>query len=842
MKTIKILIGILTILTLMLSACKRGEYVEYRNSSAQEKEIIEKSREIFPEVIVQQLENELINLSQQEDQLAYLDSINIALDGLKAIIPTVNGLTFTDYKNTLDSTVYHFNNFKSTANDNCLGLAYSRSAMIDGGASGNLAGLLAASLSASGGGGISYIYDFVNLDRQIYLSRMCAVEGGIGVGLAAALQSNIGFTGIYEVTSGIRYHFSASGEDKFNGVSVGNSFGISGAIFALLGLDLSISVGTSKEAHGDSDFPQNLSPCPNNFTVIENSSKSFSFQMNGSLSAGVGGELLLLLTLEHSGTELKGVAGTYHRFGTNRTLAGIRMANELLMGEPDDGILIDLGPVNIAASALAIVYSQKDFSNCPAEAPSVGTFKAKDITSHSAVSGGIVTSGQGASVTAKGVCWSTNPDPIINDNKTDEGPAGGIYSSNLTGLSPNTSYYVRAYATNSAGTAYGQQKFFTTNTASGEAPVADFTANPTLGDAPLEVNFTDQSTNDPTSWLWDFGDGTTSTQQNPTKTYNSEGTYNITLTVSNTYGSNTLTKDNYITVTNGSGNTPPTALFTVSPTSGTTSTNFAFDAGGSTDNETPTSQLQVRWDFDGNGSWDTNWDTDKTQSHQYSSEGTYTAKLAVKDTEGLTDQYTKSITVSNGGGGFNDVFNPATGQTWMDRNLGASRVAQSSTDEQAYGDLYQWGRLTDGHEKRNSGTTSTLSNSDTPGHDNFILAPNSPADWRSPQNDNLWQGVNGINNPCPAGYRLPTEAEWEAERQSWSSNNATGAFNSPLKLPVAGHRYADDGSLYAVGSISTYWSATLDGISARLLYFYDSQAYMYSHNRAHGFSVRCLKN
>ena len=106
------------------------------------------------------------------------------------------------------------------------------------------------------------------------------------------------------------------------------------------------------------------------------------------------------------------------------------------------------------------------------------------------------------------------------------------------------------------------------------------------------------------------------------------------------------------------GNTPPTAIFTVSPSSGTTSTNFAFDASSSTDNETPTSQLQVRWDFDGNGSWDTGWDYDKTTNHQYSNEGTYTAKLEVKDPEGLTGQYTKSITVSNGGGG--------TGILWFD--------------------------------------------------------------------------------------------------------------------------------------------------------------------------------
>jgi len=136
-----------------------------------------------------------------------------------------------------------------------------------------------------------------------------------------------------------------------------------------------------------------------------------------------------------------------------------------------------------------------------------------------------------------------------------------------------------------------------------------------------------------------------------------------------------------------------------------------------------------------------------------------------------------------------DVTNPATGMTWMDRNLGASRAATSSTDSQAYGDLYQWGRASDGHEKRTSSTRGTLSSSDQPGHGDFITTSGSPYDWRSPQNDNLWQGVDGVNNPCPVGYRLPTDSEWDAERGSWSSNNSSGAYGSPLKLPVAGFRY-----------------------------------------------------
>jgi uncharacterized protein (TIGR02145 family) len=154
----------------------------------------------------------------------------------------------------------------------------------------------------------------------------------------------------------------------------------------------------------------------------------------------------------------------------------------------------------------------------------------------------------------------------------------------------------------------------------------------------------------------------------------------------------------------------------------------------------------------------------------------------------------------------------SSGKCWLDRNLGASQVATSSTDAAAYGDLYQWGRAADGHESRTSLTTYTQSSTDTPGHDKFI---NGSSDWRNPQNDNLWQGVSGTNNPCPIGYRLPTEAEWEAERASWSSNNAAGAFGSPLKLPVAGYRNNSNGSLIIVGSNGYYWSSTIDGTSSR---------------------------
>lgn len=196
---------------------------------------------------------------------------------------------------------------------------------------------------------------------------------------------------------------------------------------------------------------------------------------------------------------------------------------------------------------------------------------------------------------------------------------------------------------------------------------------------------------------------------------------------------------------------------------------------------------------------------------------------------------------------FNDVTNSTTGETWMDRNLGAYRVATSSTDEYAYGDLYQWGRAADGHEKRSSNVTSTNATTAVPNDGNawdglFITESSSPYDWLAEQDATLWQGVNGTNNPCPTGYRLPTDAELDAERTSWGSNNSAGAFASVLKLPVAGYRYFSNGSLSNVGSSGRYWSSTINGTSSRYLNFYSSHASMSSSLRARGFSVRCIKD
>lgn len=105
--------------------------------------------------------------------------------------------------------------------------------------------------------------------------------------------------------------------------------------------------------------------------------------------------------------------------------------------------------------------------------PVLSTTAITDITQTTAKSGGNITSDGGATVTVRGVCWSTNQTPTISDNKTTDGTGAGNFVSSISGLTANTTYYVRAYATNSNGTAYGSAMSFTTQEGSSGSTFTD---------------------------------------------------------------------------------------------------------------------------------------------------------------------------------------------------------------------------------------------------------------------------------------------------------------------------------------------------------------------------------
>lgn len=135
-------------------------------------------------------------------------------------------------------------------------------------------------------------------------------------------------------------------------------------------------------------------------------------------------------------------------------------------------------------------------------------------------------------------------------------------------------------------------------TAESAAPTADFTADPVSGPIPLDVNFTDQSTGDITSWHWDFGDGSTSTEQDPSHTYTDSGIYTVSLTVTGPGGSDSETKTDFIDVSERQKGMPwiPLLLFS----------NFAPVANAGTDQNVKTGSLVH---LDGSGSTDEDGDT-----------------------------------------------------------------------------------------------------------------------------------------------------------------------------------------------------------------------------------------
>jgi len=206
-------------------------------------------------------------------------------------------------------------------------------------------------------------------------------------------------------------------------------------------------------------------------------------------------------------------------------------------------------------------------------------------------------------------------------NPSHQYTAAGVYTVTLT-------------ATNAYGSDGETKTNYITVTAPGQAPVAAFTGTPTSGTAPLTVNFTDQSTNTPTSWSWNFGDGGTSTVQNPSHQYTAAGVYTVTLTATNAYGSDGETKTNYITVT--APGQPPVAAFVGTPTSGTAPLTVNFTDQST---NTPTSWS---WNFGDGGT-----STSQNPSHQYTAAGVYTVTLTATNAYG-SDGETKTnyITVT----------------------------------------------------------------------------------------------------------------------------------------------------------------------------------------------------
>jgi uncharacterized protein (TIGR02145 family) len=195
----------------------------------------------------------------------------------------------------------------------------------------------------------------------------------------------------------------------------------------------------------------------------------------------------------------------------------------------------------------------------------------------------------------------------------------------------------------------------------------------------------------------------------------------------------------------------------------------------------------------------------------------------------------------------------ATGRVWLDRNLGATRVATSSTDAAAYGDYYQWGRPEDGHQAQyrinnnSSGFTNTRSATAVPATDLWIEPTDGSNDWLSTPDNTLWTGANPATNPCPAGFRIPTESEWNAEKAFFSPQNIAGGFASPLKLTMPGMltSFSSSGAYFTAKNAHGQYLTQTAASNGRATYFgINGSGLWWDSNywKSHGMSVRCIQN
>ena len=307
-----------------------------------------------------------------------------------------------------------------------------------------------------------------------------------------------------------------------------------------------------------------------------------------------------------------------------------------------------------------------------------------------------------------------------------------------------------------------------------------------------------------------------------------------------------------------SANTAPTASFTVNPTTGTTATTLTFDASGSTDNEDATTALQVRWDWENDGLWDTDYSTIKIATHQYSTIGTYIVTLEVKDSEGLVNSVSQTISVDFNYGSVSDIDGNTYktiqigNQEWMAENL---KVTQYQNGEviQSVSDNTQWSNLSTGAYCSYENSVSNISI--------YGLLYN-------------WYAVDDSRGLTPIGWHIPSDEEWkelemylgisqteaddtgyrgtdeggklkETGTTHWGIPN-TGATNSSgfTALP-GGYRYSD-GDFNDMGD-ANLWSSSSTNLTSNYAWgrrlFYDySDVFRTKIKKQDGLSIRCVRD
>lgn len=504
-----------------------------------------------------------------------------------------------------------------------------------------------------------------------------------------------------------------------------------------------------------------------------------------------------------------------------------------------------------AKNKLGVVYgAEKTFTTLSATKPVVSTTTVSSITYTSAKTGGNVTSDGGATVTDRGICYSTSSNPSISNSKMSSGSGTGSFITNLAGLSDGTTYYIRAYATNKKGTSYGEQRSFTTNaygkptvttssatnisytsafvggnvTSDGGATITErgvcyaTYSSPTTSNSKMKSG---SGTGSFTANLTSLSDGTTYYAR--AYAINSEGT---------TYGSQ-------VTFTTKAYSTPTVTTNTVTDitsNSATISGNVTSDGGATvtergicyTTSSSPTISHSKVTSGTGTGSFSANLTSLSANTKYY-------YRAYAKNSKGVSYGDIGSFTTKM----LHEYVDLGLSVKWATCNVGATRP-----DE--YGDYFAWGEIGDEVKIRYNWTTYKYCN----GSSNSL----TKYDYYTDKKSKLDLSDDAAYVNWGTSWRMPTKAEFTELLNSciwtWTQSNGVYGYNvkgpsgNSIFVPASGW-IGDSGSVTGANTYGYYWTSERYGgngssynYNAYYLYFYSGRQQIQDGQRCNGYFVR----
>lgn len=476
-----------------------------------------------------------------------------------------------------------------------------------------------------------------------------------------------------------------------------------------------------------------------------------------------------------------------------------------------------------AKNSVGTAYSEEVTFVTTSSKPTVTTDEVSNITQTTAKGGGNVTDDGGTAVTSRGICWSTSHNPTTTSSHATGGTGTGSYTVNMTGLTQNTTYYVRAYAINSQGTSYGSEVSFTT---SQNVSAPTVTTGTVTNVTPTSAKCSGNVTSDGGATVTERG-VCWSTSHNPTTSnshaYGGTGTGNFTcdltgLSPGTIYYVRAYAKNSQGTSYGSEVSFSTTANLPTVTTSGISNITQTTAIGGgnvTSDGGATVTQRGVCWSTSHNPTTSSSHTTDGTGTGSFTSSitglslnTTYYVRAYATNSAGTAYGSEMSFSTLSGGGGMQYVdLGLPSGLLWATCNVGANAPEE-------YGQYFAWGETVekDYYDEINyqhcMGSLNALTKycyDSSYGYNGFTddLTTLLPEDDAATAN---WG----------AGWRIPTQMEWHEllinTTNIWTTRNGVNgrlftALNGNSIFLPAGGWFADE--LYDVDIIGFYWSSSL---------------------------------